>query len=316
MAADGAAPVRGVCPVVAGPTAVGKTALIIGLAARWPIEVISLDSRQIYRGLRIGTAQPTAAEQAACPHHLVDFLPPTEGYSAARFRADFCRLHGEIRARGGVPLLVGGAGLYLSAVQDGLFPYDGPPGALARVRAELAPLPLEEIRSRLRDADPGSWERIRARDRYRSQRALEIFLATGQTMSAHLARQSPDPALGLRFPLVHLHRPRPELAERIAARTRAMLAAGWIDETAALVAEHGPAARALRAIGYREIMAMLEGRLAQSDLPTAIDLATRQYAKRQQTWFKALPAAVGGAPEDPRVEHVLSRLLQVAQAIP
>jgi len=125
----------GVCPVVAGPTAVGKTALIVALAQRHPLEIVSLDSRQIYRGLRIGTAQPTAAEQEACPHHLVDFLSPRETYSAQRFRDDFIRVVADIRSRGRQPLLVGGAGIYLPAVREGFcsVPADAPD--LAGIRA-------------------------------------------------------------------------------------------------------------------------------------------------------------------------------------
>ena len=305
----------GVCPVLAGPTGVGKTALVLELAARLPLEVISLDSRQIYRGLRLGTAQPTAEEQAVCRHHLIDFVPPTQAYSAARFRRDFSAAWRDVRARGKVPLLVGGAGLYLAAVQKGLLRVPGlDPATTERVRAQLVHLPDKEIRARLREADPVSWERIPPADRYRGQRALEICLATGRPMSAHLAEQVPDPALGLRFPLVYVTRPRAELHARIATRARAMLRAGWIAETEELMREHGPAARALRAIGYRQIVACVQGQLPPNALEDRIVAGTRQYAKRQETWFRPLPKAATGAPDDPALRQTLARLLEEAAA--
>ena len=149
------------CPVLAGPTASGKTALIVALARRHPIEVISLDSRQIYAGLRIGTAQPTEEEQAVCRHHLIDFVPPTDTYTAARFRADFIKAYEDIRARHRIPILVGGAGLYLSAVEKGLFEMPGlDPKTTAHVREQLSGLPTEEIRAQLLARDPASHARI------------------------------------------------------------------------------------------------------------------------------------------------------------
>ena len=304
------------CPVLAGPTASGKTALVVALAKRHPIEVISLDSRQIHKGLRIGTAQPTEEEQAACRHHLIDFVPPTESYSAARFRADFITAYESIRAHGRIPILVGGAGLYLSAVEKGLFEMPGlDPATTAEVRAQLSGLPAAEIRTQLRARDPQSWTRIHPADRYRSQRALEICLATGRTMTEQMQAhdRNPDPALGLAFPLVWVTRDRPELHARIAARTRAMLATGWREETAALLALHGPHARGLRAIGYREIVAHLQGELGEEDIEPRITAATRQYAKRQETWFRPLPKVAEGHPNDPAIRSALeTRLLSAA----
>jgi tRNA dimethylallyltransferase len=305
------------CPVLAGPTASGKTALIVSLAKRHPIEVISLDSRQIHKGLRIGTAQPTAEEQAACRHHLIDFVPPTESYSAARFRADFITAYEDIRARAHIPILVGGAGLYLSAVEKGLFEMPGlDPTTTVQVRAQLAAFPTEEIRAQLRERDPESWTRIHPSDRYRSQRALEICLATGRTMTEQMKAhdQSPDPALVLCFPLVWVTRERAELHARIAARTRAMLAAGWMEETAGLLAAHGSQARSLRAIGYREIVSHLQGDLGEKELEPQITAATRQYAKRQETWFRPLPKAAEGHPDAPEITTTLARLLTEAAA--
>ncbi|MBA4377359.1 MAG: tRNA (adenosine(37)-N6)-dimethylallyltransferase MiaA [Gemmatimonas sp.] len=306
----GAEAVRRVCPVIAGPTAVGKTALVVELAARFPIEIVSLDSRQIYHGLRLGTAQPDATELAACPHHLVDFLPPTERYSARRFRDDFQRVAAGIRERGRCPVLVGGAGLYLTALREGLFALPADPDALAAVRRELDALPDDEIRDRLHAEDPASWTRIHARDRYRSQRALEIRRLAGEPMSDLMADRRPDPALGWDYPLVVLDRERDDLRARIARRLQAMLEAGWLAETSALLARHGPDCPGLRTLGYRELSAHLAG---ETDLPTAlaqVSLRTGQYAKRQQTWFRAQPQLRSGAPDDPTLREALSRLLE------
>ena len=302
------------CPVIAGPTAVGKTALITALAARHPMEVVSLDSRQIYRGLRIGTAQPTAEEQAACRHHLVDFLPPEATYSAQRFRADFVGVAGEIMSRGKVPVLVGGAGLYLTAVREGLLeiPDDAPD--LAPIRAELDVLDDAEIRARLLAVDPDSHARLHANDRYRNQRALEIHRLTGRSLSAHMAARTPDPALGLDFPLVVLERDRDELRARIAARTDAMLAGGWLEETRDLLSRHDPDAPGLRTLGYRELQTHLTGGAPLSEAREAIVVETARYAKRQRTWFAPQPRVAAGRPDDPALLDALSDLIRDAAA--
>jgi tRNA dimethylallyltransferase len=311
----GAPPPPGtICPVLAGPTAVGKTGLILELTAGRPFEIISLDSRQIYQGLRIGTAQPTPEEQARCRHHLVDFLSPQDTYSAARYRSDFTEVFREIRRRGRVPLLVGGAGLYLRALQRGLFELSAEVvAAIPAVRAELDELPAAEIRRRLAAVDPESSRRIHHNDRYRSQRALELRLATGRSMTSMLAEQGPRPALGLRFPLVLLDRPAGELARRIAERTEAMLSGGWIPETEELLARYGPRAKGLTTLGYREITAFLQERLSREELGPRIITLTQQYAKRQRTWFRAVPRLVAGPPESPDVRRGIAALLDEAE---
>lgn len=300
---------RALCPVIAGPTAVGKTALVVGLAARFPIEIVSLDSRQIYRGLRIGTAQPTGDELAACPHHLVDFLPPERRYSARRFRDDFVRTAREIRARGSVPVLVGGAGLYLKAVAEGFVPLPGDASDLARVRSAIAALDDDAARERLREVDPESWRRIPPADLYRTRRALEIQALAGVPRGDLARDQLPDPALGLDFPLIVLDRPRAELRMRIARRTDAMLAAGWLDETAALLERHAPDCPGLRTLGYRELVAHLRGEVALDDAVARVVQRTGQYAKRQQTWFRPLPRVATGAPDDPALVGTVETLL-------
>lgn len=306
-----------VCPVICGPTAVGKTALIAALAREHPIEVISLDSRQVYRGLRIGTAQPTPAELAVCPHHLVDFLPPEETYDAARYRRDFCRVHAEITARGGVPVVVGGAGLYLTAIREGFVDLGQPVRPLEEVRAELDLLDDDEIRRRLHAGDPAAWSRIHANDRYRSQRALEIREVAGRPLSELSALQAPDPALGLGFRVFVLERPVGELDARIAARTRSMLQGGWLEETRELLRAHAPDCPGLASIGYREIVAHLRGAattgaLAPAQLEEAIIRVTRQYAKRQRTWFRKVEAQGRGRPDDAGLAAAISASLHPA----
>jgi tRNA dimethylallyltransferase len=302
----------GLCPVIAGPTAVGKTGLIVALAARYPVEVISLDSRQIYRGLRIGTAQPSPQEQAACAHHLVDFLSPDDTYSAQRFRLDFQRVYDEIRARGAIPVLVGGAGLYLTALQEGFFPVPEDAPDLNPIRAELDALDDETIRARLRLDDPDSHARIHPHDRYRSQRALEIIRLTGRTLTDIRATREPDPSLGLSFPLVLLERDPENLRRRIAQRTTLMLDAGWLEETASLLNTFEPAAPGMKTLGYQDLVRHLLGEMTLAEAVDAIVQATAHYAKRQRTWFRRQEAVVTGHPDDPTLLSTVTDLVSRA----
>lgn len=303
-----------VCPVIVGPTAVGKTALITQLARRYPVEIISLDSRQVYRGLRIGTAQPTRDELAICPHHLIDFLPPEDTYDAARYRRDFCRAHAEISARGGRPVVVGGAGLYLTAIREGFFDLGQAARPLKEVRAELDQLDDEEIRRRLLMADPASWRRIHANDRYRSRRALEICEVAGRPMSELSAAQAPDPALGLDFRVFILERPVAELDVRIAERTRQMLQGGWLEETRELLTRHDPDCPGLGSLGYREIVAHLGGRLTGARLEESVVRVTRQYAKRQRTWFRKVAAQGRAHAGDPGLVQAIADVMRASDA--
>jgi tRNA dimethylallyltransferase len=300
--------------VIAGPTAAGKTALVVALASEYPIEVISLDSRQIYRGLRIGTAQPTSAEQARCVHHLIDFLDPEAVYTAQRFREDFCRVWLEIVGRGRLPILAGGAGMYLRAVTGGLLPLpDGSDRRLPAVRAAIAALDDAALAAELARVDPASHARLHPNDRYRRSRALEIHRLAGRPLSELTANQTPDPALGLEFPLFLLERPVAELDARIAARTDAMLATGWVEETRTLLRDHAPDCPGLRSIGYAEVVRFLTGELGGADLGPGIALATRRYAKRQRTWFRPLEREAAGSPDDPALRSALRDV--VARAV-
>ncbi len=298
------------CPVLAGPTAVGKTDLVLTLAAEFPIEVISLDSRQIYTGLRLGTAQPTASEMAACRHHLVDFVSPQDVYSARRYRDDFCRIYENVVARGHLPILAGGAGMYLKALTDGLLELpEGSDEKLPALRAELEALTDNQIRDLLQAEDPLACSRLHERDRYRLQRALEITRLAGRPMTELMATQKARPALGLDFPTVVLMRPVPELDARIAARTDAMLAAGWLEETRALLAVHPAECPGLLSLGYRQLVLHLQGETSLELARLAIIRETRQYAKRQRTWFRTAAQVETGPPDDPVVLDALRHLL-------
>lgn len=266
-------------PVIVGPTAVGKTAVAAALARRWTIAVISADSRQVYRGLDIGTAKPEASVRRSVPHLGIDLVEPGERYSAGRFARDAAGWLGTLDA-GRRPLVVGGTGLYIRALVDGLFhepPLD--PGRRARLarwtsRAER----LASWATRLDPAYTGG-------GRQRAARAVEIALLTGRPLS-WWQREARAEAV-MRPWYVRLTVPRAVLHQRIAARTEAMLSAGWIEEVRRVLARGvAAAAPGLDAVGYREIVRHLQGKLDATRLSDAIVTSTRRYAKRQETWFR------------------------------
>ncbi len=300
-----------VCPAIVGPTASGKTALVTALASQMPLEVISLDSRQIYHGLRIGTAQPTAEELAICPHHLIDFVSPDEKYDALRFREDFENIYSEISQRGGVPVLAGGAGMYLTALRHGFMEIPGnSEEKLIRVRQEVSVWDKEKLRSELQKADPESFQRIHPNDVYRSQRAMEIFLISGQSMTALTKAQKANPCLGLAFPAFVLKRDVQSLDDRISQRTHLMLKQGWLEETETALNHHSAKGPGLQSIGYREIVEHLRGNLSKEELPSAIILVTRQYAKRQRTWFRNMVDSFVGHPDDPAMLQAITSAME------
>jgi tRNA dimethylallyltransferase len=290
--------------ILAGPTASGKTALALALAEHLPLEIISVDSALIYRGMDIGTAKPSPAEQAAVPHHLIDILDPLESYSAARFVSDTRRLMSEIQARGRTPLLVGGTMLYIKALIDGL---DEIPAANPQVRALLDERAAREgwpaLHEELCRVDPVVGQRLAPNDSQRIQRALEVFHSSGLPLS-HFQRLSQG-----ELPSRQAHAPadtvmvslepqaRHWLHERIGLRYRQMMAGGLIDEVQRL-RERGDLnlqLPAMRCVGYRQVWeAMDEGlnlqdpavRLAVAERGAA---ATRQLAKRQITWLRSMP---------------------------
>lgn len=275
-----------------GPTATGKSDAALALAERLPLEIVSVDSAMVYRGMDIGTAKPAEAERAAVPHHLIDILEPEESYSAARFRADALALMQAIGARGRMPLLVGGTMLYFRALERGLARLpDADAGYRARLEREAAEAGWPALHARLAQVDPSTAARLHPNDAQRIQRALEVHHLSGEPMSAQLHRRhSPPPFRLLRITL--LPASRAELHARIAARFQAMLQAGFIDEVAALRDRPGLTAAhpSMRAVGYRQLWAYLDGKLGREAAVAAGIAATRQYAKRQLTWLRGEPA--------------------------
>lgn len=270
-------------PVLVGPTAVGKTAIAVALARHLPIEVLSADSRQIYRRLDIGTAKPTPAERAAVPHHLLDLVDVGARYSAGRFARDAAEALVAVRRGGRLPMVVGGTGLYVRALAEGLFvepPLD--PARRAELAVRLEALPNAELVRWAGRLDPG----YAGGGRQRALRAIEVALLTGKPLSAwqRLARGQ-----GLIRPwYVRLTVPRAVLHQRIRRRALQMLQQGIVEETAAALADGAaPGAPGLDGVGYRETVAFLvEGRGTRETLAEAIAVSTRQYAKRQETWFR------------------------------
>jgi tRNA dimethylallyltransferase len=272
--------------VLAGPTGVGKTRVAAELARLTPLEVVSADSRQLYRYLNIGTAKPTLEERAAVPYHGLDLVPPTERYSAGRYAAEARRWIGEIAVRGRMPVVVGGTGFYLRALFEGLFAEPAlEPVRRARLGAALASLGRAELARWAARLDP-AFAGAGGGGVQRAARAIEIALLTGVPLSA-LQRAAPPAPSGLEPWYAVLALPRAALAARIEARTRAMLDSGLVDEVRRLLAAGVPAdAPGLDAVGYREVVEMLAGRLAEARLGEAIAAATRRYAKRQETWLR------------------------------
>ena len=284
---------RPLAVLLMGPTASGKTALAVELAGRFPCDVISVDSAQVYRGLDIGSAKPGPEVLAATPHRLIDICEPTEAYSAARFREDALREMAEIAARGRVPLLVGGTLLYFRALQQGLSSLpEADPGIRARLEGEAAALGWAELHRRLLAVDPDAGARIHPHDAQRIQRALEVFEITGRPLSQLQREPGPENPLPYRLlKLVRAPRERAVLRERIALRFQAMLEAGFEEEVRTLWARGDltPDLPAMRSVGYRQILNYL---LGDSSFGVMIErgvIATRQLAKRQLTWLRAEP---------------------------
>jgi tRNA dimethylallyltransferase len=301
---------------LAGPTAAGKTAVALALAQSLPIEIVSVDSALVFRGMDIGTAKPGAPERAAVPHHLIDILDPAEAYSAARFATDARRLVAEIRGRGRLPLLVGGTMLYFKALREGLARLpEADPALRAALDRQGAERGWPALHAELARVDPVTAARLAPADAQRIQRALEVWHSSGQPLSAWLDASPRQPADDDAWPLVALEpRSRAWLHERIAARFDAMLAAGLVDEVRALRARGDlhAALPAMRCVGYRQAWQALElGTLAT--LRQAGIAATRQLAKRQLTWLRSSrPREVVECDAPDALPRALSRLLTLA----
>lgn len=269
-------------PVIVGPTAVGKTALALALAEHWPLEVISADSRQVYRRLDIGTAKPTRRELGRVPHHGIDLVDPGHRYSAGRFAKEATDWLEGIRARGRLPVVVGGTGLYVRALVDGLF--REPPLDPDRRRA------VERWVSGLDNAALVRWAsrldtRFRGGGRQRAARAVEVALLSGRPLSYWQDHARAEGALEPWYVL--LSAPRPVLHRRIEVRAAEMVRRGLIEEVAAVLADGGrPGAPGLDAVGVREAVEYLQGLRERDTVAGAVAAATRRYAKRQETWFR------------------------------
>lgn len=288
-----------------GPTASGKTAAALAIAQAWPVEVISVDSALVYRGMDIGTAKPTATELAAAPHHLINIRDPLHAYSAAEFAIDARRLMAEITARGNLPLLVGGTMLYLKALRDGL---DDMPHADPAIRAALQ-LQAERdgwpaLHAELAQVDPITATRLAPADSQRISRALEVYRATGQPLSSfYTTKKIATDAISTGATgqkslkesnclLISLEPvDRTWLHQRIAQRFDAMLSQGFLDEVTALRARGDlhPDLPAMRCVGYRQAWEAVDGLWPMSELRDKGIFATRQLAKRQITWLRSTP---------------------------
>lgn len=276
--------------LLTGPTGTGKSDWAIRLAQAAPVEIVSVDSAQVYRGLDIGTAKPARELRARLPHHLVDICDPAESYSAGRFVADAMTAIGAIHARGRVPLLVGGTMLYLRGLLKGLAPL---PQASVELRREIderaARTSWPALHAELARLDPAAAARINPNDSQRIQRALEVCLATGRRLS-ELQRETASPLGNIPLEAWALApRNRPVLHQRLADRFHAMMAAGFLDEVRGLHERGDLTARhsSMRAVGYRQLWAYLEGECGLAEAVERGIAATRQLAKRQLTWMRA-----------------------------
>ena len=279
--------------ILLGPTAAGKTALAMLLADRFPVEIVSVDSALVYRDMNIGTAKPDAQTLRSYPHHLIDLIDPQHAYSAAKFCKDALQAMAQISARGNTPLLVGGTMLYVKALLDGL---SNLPAADAAIRADLENRAHEAgwpaLHAKLGRVDPITAARVKPNDAQRIQRALEVYQLTGSPLSALQIQHSQRrdfPYATLKIGLAVERRA--DLHERIASRFAAMLDAGLLDEVRTLRTRYALTAEmpSMRCVGYRQAWKYLDGDIDQKMMRETAVIATRQLAKRQLTWLRAMP---------------------------
>lgn len=275
-----------------GPTASGKSALAMTLAEELGGEIVTVDSAQVYRGMDVGTAKPTAAERARVPHHLIDIVDPTEAYSAARFVADAQRAIEDVRSRGRVPIVAGGTMLYFKALTEGLSSLPrADPGVRATLDARAAAEGWPALHAELARVDPPTAQRLPPTDAQRIQRALEVYYVTGTPISTLQGRRDAV-AIGATIAVALVPPDRAALHEAIARRFDAMLAAGLVDELRDLRGRYAldPAMPSMRCVGYRQAWQFLDGQIDLAGLRSTGIAATRQLAKRQLTWLRSTPA--------------------------
>lgn len=284
--------------ILCGPTGVGKSALAVKLARFFNGEVISADSQQVYRDVTIGTGKLSTIEQSGIPHHLLDVVPPNGHFDAGQFvNLANAAIEG-IAARGNRVIVVGGTGLYLKALMFGLVDTVSRDDAFrATLNARMEKEGIESLHAELQTVDPQRAAALNPRDKSRIIRALEVYHLTGQPISAV---QSEHGFAQERYPAVWigLTRPRDELVDIIHKRVDAMLAAGWVDEVRELMRKYGRGIAPFSAVGYREIADYLDGKIDESMMRDMICAATRQYSKRQMTWFRANPKIAWFSPAD------------------
>jgi len=270
--------------VICGPTATGKSGLAIALAQRLGAPILSADSRQVYREFDIGTAKPSIQERQQVPHYLIDICPPTQTLTLAEYQEQAQNWIAQFHRQGMLPLLVGGTGLYIRSIAQGLqIPRVSPQPEL---RSQLQSLGQSQIYAWLQQVDPVSAEKIHPHDQVRTLRALEVFYVTGSPISQQQGERRPA------YPILQLGLDCPEsntLTQRIQRRTEQMLAAGWLAEVESLCQKYSSELSIFNTLGYREIKQHLSGEISLAQAQALTVLHTRQFAKRQRTWFRADP---------------------------
>ena len=300
--------------VIVGPTASGKTSLSLAMAERFDGEIVNCDSVAMYREFEIGTAKPAAAERLRAPHHLLDFVAPTEYITAGQYARQARQVIKEIDSRGHVPIVVGGTGLYLRALLAGLFP--GPQRS-EKLRQRLwerhACRGSNYLHRLLHHLDRTAAEKIHANDTPKLIRAIEICLASHRKMT-ELWQQGRDPLRGFRILRIGLDPDRNALYERINQRAQNMFEDGLIEETESLLQKYGDAARPLTSLGYRQAVEFLHGDLSRGQALEAAQQAHRNYAKRQMTWFRREPEVtwLNGFGSDPGIQRIATDLVKAA----
>ena len=297
--------------VVLGPTASGKTALSLALAQRFHGELVNCDSVAMYREFEIGTAKPSPSDRARAPHHLLDFVDPTSYITAGEYARLARQTLTEIKSRANLPIVVGGTGLYLRALVDGLFP--GPQRSEElrnRLRQRVEQNGADYLHRILRRLDPDAAAKIHANDIPKLIRAIEVCLASRQKMT-EMWKQGRDPLTGFRILRLGLNPNRDALYARINQRAEKMFNSGLVEETKRLLAKYGDAARPLSSLGYKQAVQLLRGEIDPKTALQAAQQAHRNYAKRQMTWFRREPEVVWleGFGDDPAIQQKAATLV-------